>query len=195
MFVLKYLGIGLIPVLWTLPGTYLYMAVMAFGEAGIYLLPAFAALLLLCWHRVGRQAGQYDLPREPVCAALLVHIPMLVLMAGEIAAIKGLGLPGDGMLWSILATAVRMPFYALCMMPLGVGGVAGILMQGACAFLLMAVVFWLGQVDAPFRGRTLILPLAASLLWGFGFEGVYWPLLLLWLLWLGYEIFKWKKKQ
>lgn len=189
----KYLALGLIPIAWALPGTYLYMTVMVFGEAGIYLLPAFGALLLFCWHRIGRRAGQYDLPRKPVCAALLVHIPMLVLIAGEAAAVKGLGLPGDGMLWSILAAAVRMPFYALCMMPLGVGGVVGILMQGGFTFLLMAVAFWLGQVGAPFRARTLILPLVASLLWGFGLEWIYWPIMLLWLLWIGYDMYKWKK--
>ncbi len=195
MFLLKYLALGLIPILWALPGTYLYMTVMVFGEAGIYLLPAFGALLLFCWHWIGRRAGQYDLPRKPVCAALLVHIPMLVLIAGEAAAVKGLGLPGDGMLWSILAAAVRMPFYALCMMPLGVSGIAGILMQGGCTFLLMAVAFWLGQVGAPFRARTLILPLAASLLWGFGLEWAYWPIMLLWLLWQSWEYWKWRSNR
>ena len=191
----KYLALGLIPIAWALPGAFLYGGgIMALAKQGIYLLPAWGALLLFCWHWISRNIER-GTAVGPIFGTLLAHIPILVVIGIEAAAMKDFSLPRDAILWmgAILADGLRMPFYALCMMPLGVSGITGILMQGGCTFLLMAVVFWLGQVGAPFRARTLILPLAASLLWGFGFEWAYWPIMLLWLIWLGYDMYKWKK--
>ena len=195
--IFKYLAIGLIPVLWAWPGLYLYATMMTFGEMGIYLLPAFAALLLFCWHRVGRWSAGQDFPAKPIFGTLLAHLPMAALLGMEIASMKVTGLPGDAILWicAILSTSVRMPFYALCMSPVGSGSAMDVLLQGICTILPMAIGFWLGQIGAPFRVRTLILPLLASLLWGFGYEWAYLPLILLWLGWMGYDIFKWKKNQ
>lgn len=194
---LKYLAVGLIPVLWAWPGVFLYATMMTVGEMGIYLLPAYAALMLFCWHRISRWAADEDLPARPIPAALLAHLPAAALIGLEIAAMKVIGLPGDAILWicAFLSTSVRMPFYALCMSPIGSGGTMDVLLQGICAVIPMAIGFWLGQLGAPFHARTLTLPLVASLLWGFGYTWAYLPIMLLWLGWVGYDIYKWKKNQ
>ena len=195
MFLLKYLALGLIPIAWALPGAFLYGGgIMALAEQRIYLLPAWGALMLFCWYWISRNTER-GTAVGPIFGTLLAHIPILVMIGIEAAAMKDFGLPRDAILWmgAFLAAGLRMPFVALCMIPLDIGGITGILMQGFCTCALMAVAFWLGQIGAPFRGRTLILPLAASLLWGFGLEWIYWPILLLWLTWLGYDTYKWKK--
>lgn len=190
----KYLALGLIPIAWALPGVFHYEFIRFLAKQGIYLLPAWGALLLFCWHWISRNTER-GTAVGPFFGTLLAHIPILVMVGIEVAAMKDPGLLRDAIPWinAFLAMGSRLPFVALCMMPLDVGGIAGILMQGGCTFLLMAVAFWLGQIGAPFRGRTLILPLAASLLWGFGLEWIYWPIMLLWLIWLGYDTYKWKK--
>lgn len=191
---LKYLALGLLPVFWAIPGTFLYSTVMMLAEKGIYLLPIYAALLLFFWQWIGRNI-ELKVSGRPLVCTLLAHVPMLLLITAEVAAMKGIGLSGDAMLWigAFHAAAIRISFLALCMAPLDMGGVQNILLQGLCTILPMTAAFWFGQIGAPFRPRTLLLPLAASLLFGFGMEWAYLPLIFLWLIWLGYDVWKWRE--
>ena len=115
------------------------------------------------------------------------------MMAADLPIWGKNGMPGDTMLRAVLSAAMWTPFVTLWRMPLDIGGIFFVLLQGLCTILPMAVVFWLGQIGAPFRSRTLLLPLAASLLFGFGIEWAYLPLIILWLAWLGDDVWKWRK--
>ena len=51
-----------------------------------------------------------------------------------------------------------------------------------------------GSLSVFAEQKIYVLPaLAASLLFGFGIEWVYLPLIILWLAWLGYDVWKWRK--
>ena len=94
----KYLALGLIPILWALPGVFHYGFIMFLAEQGIYLLPAWGALLLFCWYWISRNIER-GTAVGPIFGTLLAHIPILVMIGIEAAAMKDFGLPRDAILW------------------------------------------------------------------------------------------------
>ena len=123
---------------------------MALAEQRIYLLPAWGALMLFCWYWISRNTER-GTAVGPIFGTLLAHIPILVMIGIEAAAMKDFGLPRDAILWmgAFLAAGLRMPFVALCMIPLDIGGITGILMQGFCSLRYLPIPERVPPVPTP----------------------------------------------
>ena len=142
-------------------------------------------LFLYSWHRIGLMESREDRKGSPWMAAVLAHLPYLLLAGLDLAAMAG-RLGGASVLLQMLLPPLRFPVTAFLEVVLEMNSLWMVFGQYMLNLAVFTVFFILGRKQLPLRWRT-ILPLVLGQLLSAPVIGF-----MLWLPWVGYEILQQK---
>ena len=142
-------------------------------------------LFLYSWHRIGLMESREDRQGSPWMAAVLAHLPYLLLAGLDLAVMAG-RLGGVSVLLQMLLPPLRFPVTAFLEVVLTTDSLWMVFGQYMLNLAVFMVFFILGRKQLPLRWRTILSLVLGQLLSApvIGF--------MLWLLWVGYEILQQK---